>query len=109
MNSVRPNNGDGGGDSSTSTHPAEAQQNGLAVSATQSNKEDLQYVDEVVSILKTAYPLLALTLETMVDQFSTKFKATPEEEIYRFTFMLLQDGVQVGQPTNLFNSLLSSV
>lgn len=56
---------------------------------------DWEYVDEIVAMLKTASPLLALTLETMVDQFTTKFKATPEEEIYRFTFILLQDGVQV--------------
>jgi transformation/transcription domain-associated protein len=58
-------------------------------------KQDWEYVDEIVAILKTASPLLALTLETMVDQCSTKFKATPEEEIYRFTFMLLQDGLSV--------------
>ncbi|TDL29737.1 hypothetical protein BD410DRAFT_736870 [Rickenella mellea] len=51
-------------------------------------------VDEIVSILKTAYPLLTLTLETMVDQFTNRFRATAEEEIYRFTFMLLQDGIQ---------------
>ena len=31
----------------------------------------------------------------MVEQFSVKFRATAEEEIYRFTFMLLQDAVQV--------------
>lgn len=58
-------------------------------------KSDWEYVEEIGTILKTAYPLLALTLETMVDQFSNKFKATPEEEIYRFIFMLLQDGLQV--------------
>ena len=58
-------------------------------------KQDWEYVDEIVSILKTAYPLLALTLETMVDQFSTKFKSTPEEDIYRFTVMLLQDAMAV--------------
>lgn len=58
-------------------------------------KEDWMLVDEVASLLKTNNPLLALTLETMVDQFIMKFKSTPEEEIYRFTFMLLQDAVQV--------------
>ncbi|KAL5487751.1 TRA1 [Sanghuangporus weigelae] len=59
-----------------------------------SRKEDWMLVDEVASLLKTNNPLLALTLETMVDQFILKFKSTPEEEIYRFTFMLLQDAVQ---------------
>lgn len=57
-------------------------------------KHDYEFVDEIVAILKTAFPLLVLTLETMVDQFNMKFKPTPEEEIYRFTFMLLQDGIQ---------------
>ena len=61
-----------------------------------SRKEDWMLVDEVAALLKTNNPLLALTLETMVDQFIMKFKSTPEEEIYRFTFMLLQDAVQVG-------------
>ncbi|KAI5124824.1 hypothetical protein M0805_005454 [Coniferiporia weirii] len=57
-------------------------------------KEDWELVDDIASLLKTNNPLLALTLETMVDQFNIKFKSTPEEEIYRFTFMLLQDAVQ---------------
>ncbi|THH03836.1 hypothetical protein EW145_g5969 [Phellinidium pouzarii] len=57
-------------------------------------KEDWELVDDIASLLKTNNPLLALTLETMVDQFNVKFKSTPEEEIYRFTFMLLQDAVQ---------------
>lgn len=59
-----------------------------------SRKEDWMLVEEVAALLKTNNPLLALTLETMVDQFIMKFKSTPEEEIYRFTFMLLQDAVQ---------------
>lgn len=53
------------------------------------------YLDEVVQILKTAFPLLILSLETMVEQLSTRFKANPEEEIYRFICMLLQDAIQV--------------
>lgn len=61
----------------------------------QTVKHPWEYVDEIVSILKTAYPLLALNLETMVDQLSQRFRSSPEEEIYRFTYMLLQDGVQV--------------
>lgn len=55
-----------------------------------------EYIEEVVQILKTAFPLLILSLETMVDQISQRFKATPEEEIYRLVCMLLQDAVQVG-------------
>lgn len=53
-----------------------------------------EYVDEVVQILKTAFPLLILTMETMVDQILQRFKATSEEEIYRLICMLLQDAIQ---------------
>ncbi|KII95163.1 hypothetical protein PLICRDRAFT_693420 [Plicaturopsis crispa FD-325 SS-3] len=53
-----------------------------------------EYIEEVVQILKTAYPLLILSLETMVDQINQRFKATPEEEIYRLVCMLLSDAIQ---------------
>ncbi|KAI6164899.1 hypothetical protein EDD17DRAFT_1802323 [Pisolithus thermaeus] len=53
-----------------------------------------EHVDEVVQILKTAFPLLILTMETMVDQILQRFKATSEEEIYRLICMLLQDAIQ---------------
>lgn len=54
-----------------------------------------EHVDEVVQILKTAFPLLILSMETMVDQIFQRFKATTEEEIYRLICMLLQDAIQV--------------
>ena len=54
-----------------------------------------EYVDEVVNMLKTAFPLLILSMETTVDQISHRFKATQEEEIYRLICMLLQDAMQV--------------
>ncbi|KAH7909445.1 hypothetical protein BJ138DRAFT_1066999 [Hygrophoropsis aurantiaca] len=53
-----------------------------------------EYVEEVVQILKTAFPLLILSMETMVDQILQRFKATSEEEIYRLVCMLLQDAIQ---------------
>lgn len=52
-------------------------------------------VEEVVQILKTAFPLLILTLETVVEQILQRFKGSPEEEIYRLTCMLLQDAMTV--------------
>ena len=54
-----------------------------------------EYVDEISAILKTAYPLLAPTLEQMVDQLGHRFKPTQEEEIYRFISALLSEGVYV--------------
>ena len=53
------------------------------------------YAEELMTILKTAYPLLALTLETLVDQMLQKFRATAEEEVYRFICMLLQEAMNV--------------
>lgn len=58
-------------------------------------RQGWEQVDEVVQILKTAFPLLILSMETMVEQINQRFKATPEEEIYRLICMLLQDAVQV--------------
>lgn len=58
-------------------------------------RPEAKFVDELVAQVKSNNPLLALTLENTVEQFASRFKATPEEEIYRFTFMLLQDAVQV--------------
>jgi len=60
-------------------------------------RQSWEYVEEVVQILKTAFPLLILSMETMVDQINQRFKATPEEEIYRLTCMLLQDAMQVSR------------
>ena len=56
-------------------------------------KHPWDWVDEVLSILKTAYPLLTLSLETMVDQISARFKSTPEEDGYRFVNALLGDAI----------------
>ncbi|THH01673.1 hypothetical protein EW026_g1062 [Hermanssonia centrifuga] len=52
------------------------------------------HIEEVGQILKTAFPLLIMSLETIVDQILQRFKATPEEEIYRLVCMLLQDALQ---------------
>lgn len=61
-------------------------------------RQGWEHVDEVVQILKTAFPLLILSMETMVDQIVQRFKAPPEEEIYRLIGMLLQDAIQVCDP-----------
>jgi transformation/transcription domain-associated protein len=61
-----------------------------------------EYVEEVVNMLKTAFPLLILSMETTVDQISHRFKATQEEEIYRLICMLLQDAMQVTSLMRIF-------
>lgn len=54
----------------------------------------LDYVEEISSVLKTAFPLLALSLELVCDQISARFKAVPDEDIFRLVTALLQDGLQ---------------
>lgn len=46
-----------------------------------------------MSVLKTAFPLLALSMETMVDQIQKHFKCPPDEDAYRLIVALLNDGL----------------
>jgi transformation/transcription domain-associated protein len=58
-------------------------------------RQPFEYLEEIVNILKTAFPLLALTMETFVDQIHTRFKATTDEDAYRFTSILLTEAITV--------------
>ena len=60
----------------------------------QSRKAPWTYVDEIMSILKTAYPLLSLSMETTVDQILMRLKLTPDEEVYRVVMALLTESFQ---------------
>jgi len=51
-------------------------------------------IDEIMAILKTAYPLLALSLESLVDQISQRFKSTHDGDAYRLVVALYNDAVQ---------------
>ncbi|GLB33849.1 putative PI3 PI4-kinase family protein [Lyophyllum shimeji] len=81
----------------TSSHPsAEASHPAVAPAPDTPSppRQPSEYVDDVLNVLKTSFPLLILSLETMVDQISHKFKLTADEEIYRNICLLLQDAVQ---------------
>ncbi|MCJ1335959.1 hypothetical protein MMC09_001233 [Bachmanniomyces sp. S44760] len=56
-------------------------------------KQPWEYSDEIMSVLKTAFPLLALSMETMVDQIQKHFKCPPDEDAYRLIVALLNDGL----------------
>ena len=56
-------------------------------------KKPWEYADEVMSTLKSAFPLLALSMETMVDQIHKNFKCPPDEDAYRLIVALLNDGL----------------
>ncbi|KAI3638074.1 hypothetical protein MIR68_003685 [Amoeboaphelidium protococcarum] len=55
------------------------------------NKSPADQIDDIMAILKTAYPLLTLTMETMVDQILARLKPTADEEIHRILSALLSD------------------
>lgn len=52
------------------------------------------HVEEILNILKTAFPLLALTMENMAEQLQQRFKPNNDEDIYRLTNALLNDALQ---------------
>jgi hypothetical protein len=72
-------------------------------SASQSNgppnfqlpRQPQEYVDDTLNILKTAFPLLALSMEKMVDHINVRSRAPPEEDVYRFLSALLTDAMSV--------------
>ncbi|KAG5221804.1 Transcription-associated protein [Salix suchowensis] len=58
------------------------------------SRQASEHLEEVVQILKTAFPLLILSMETVIDQFHAKFKLSPEEETYRHIGLFLADAMQ---------------
>ena len=55
------------------------------------------FIEEITSILKTAFPMLALTMETMGDQVVQRFKPAHDEESRRILGALCNDAVQVSE------------
>ncbi|KZT74387.1 FAT-domain-containing protein [Daedalea quercina L-15889] len=81
-------------ETSASAHQSPSRSSATADTATsQITRQSPDYVEEVVQILKTAFPLLILSMETMVDNIQSRFRASSEEEIYRLTCVLLGDAV----------------
>ena len=58
-------------------------------------RQPWEYVEEIVAILKTAFPLLALTLETIQDQLKQRFKPSDEEDSYRILSNAVAAGLNV--------------
>jgi hypothetical protein len=57
-----------------------------------------------MAMLKTGYPLLALSMETMVDQIQLKFKPQADEDMYRLVAALYHEGAQVINSCALFQT-----
>lgn len=73
---------------------SEEKKDGAKAPANDAIRRSWEYVEEIMGILKTAYPLLALSLESLVDQINQRFKCTADEDAYRLGVALLNDGVQ---------------
>ncbi|KAK7885224.1 transcription-associated protein 1 [Exophiala xenobiotica] len=73
---------------------ANAATNGIAeTEAKEEPKKPWDHTDEIMAGLKTAFPLLALSMETMTDQLSKHFKCPPDEDAHRLIVALLNDGL----------------
>ncbi|KAH6689603.1 transcription-associated protein [Plectosphaerella plurivora] len=68
--------------------PAAPAQNGAG-----QKKPPWELTEEIMSVLKSAFPLLALSMETMVDQIQKHFKCPPDEDAYRLIVALLNDAL----------------
>ncbi|KZZ98418.1 histone acetylase complex subunit [Moelleriella libera RCEF 2490] len=64
-----------------------------ATSSSPSKRAPWEATEEIMSVLKTAFPLLALSMETMVDQIQKHFKCPPDEDAYRLIVALLNDAL----------------
>jgi transformation/transcription domain-associated protein len=64
-----------------------------ATDAAGQRKPPWELTEEIMSALKTAFPLLALSMETMVDQIQKHFKCPPDEDAYRLIVALLNDAL----------------
>lgn len=76
----------------------EGQQNGEQAKGPKADepekpKKPWEHTEELMQTLKTAFPLLALSMETMVDQIQKYFKCPPDEDAYRLIVALLNDGL----------------
>lgn len=53
------------------------------------------HIEELMSVVKTTFPLVALSMETILDQINQRLKPSPEEDIYRLIITLLNDSVNM--------------
>ncbi|KAG8529873.1 uncharacterized protein KY384_005354 [Bacidia gigantensis] len=74
------------------------EQNGDVQSSTEVRPESApkrpwEHAQEINDKLKTTFPLLAYSMESMVDQVQKHFKCPPDEDAYRLIVALLNDGL----------------
>lgn len=60
-----------------------------------SKKSPHEHTEDLTGILKTGYPLLALSLENMVEHIIHRLRSSPEEDLYRIITTLITENIQV--------------
>ena len=60
-----------------------------------SKKPPHEHTEDLIGILKTGYPLLALSLENMVEHIIHRLRSSPEEDLYRIIKTLITENIQV--------------
>jgi transformation/transcription domain-associated protein len=76
----------------TATNGTDVQQPAAPAQPAQ-KKPPWEHTEEILAVLKTAFPLLALSMESMVDQIGKYFKCPPDEDAYRLITALLNDAL----------------
>jgi transformation/transcription domain-associated protein len=66
-------------------------------------KKPWEYMEGIMAALKTAFPLLAWSMEAMAEQIGKHFKCQPDEDAHRLIVALLNDGLSyVGRQPGLY-------
>ncbi|KAG6831589.1 hypothetical protein H0H92_009062 [Tricholoma furcatifolium] len=91
---TEPPRENGDAQSAPAQTPADPNHTGQPSDVLNQPRQPSDHVDDILNVLKASFPLLILSLETMVDQISHKFKLAADEDIYRNICLLLQDAVQ---------------
>ena len=91
-------NGAAGGNANGTSASPKRESDGPAQSDEQKKEQEQsrkpwEHSEDIMQVLKTAFPLLALSMETMVDQIQKHFKCPPDEDAYRLIVALLNDGL----------------
>ncbi|GAM83910.1 hypothetical protein ANO11243_019000 [Dothideomycetidae sp. 11243] len=102
LNEALQTNGTTNGEEKAKTEEAESK-DPKPEEAPPKPKKPWDHTEELMQTLKTAFPLLALSMETMVDQVQKYFKCQPDEDAYRLIVALLNDALSfVGRPNNFY-------
>lgn len=67
----------------------------MAPPAQETVKQPWDMAEDLINLLKTGHPLLALTLEQLAETIRERLKPANDEEIYRVTGGLLSEALHV--------------